>query len=101
MTRLGLRYTPEARLDLIEIGDRLPDHTPRAAERVLDRIAERCRQLVGFPNLGRPRPTVAPEARSIGMERYLIFYRLTESEVVIVRVVDGRRDLSSMTWVLD
>jgi toxin ParE1/3/4 len=50
------------------------------------------------PQLGRPRPEIAEGARSLVIERWIIFYRIVEDGVQIVRVVDGARDLSKSAW---
>ncbi len=68
-----------------------------AATRVLDLIVNRAEQLVENPQRGR----VVPEIREIGIvdfremiERpFRICYRVYSREVVIVSVLDGRRDL--------
>jgi toxin ParE1/3/4 len=48
--------------------------------------------------LGRARPEIHAEARSIVIERWLALYRMTEHGVQIVRVLDGGRDLSAIEW---
>lgn|ERR687892_2015666 len=60
------RYTrrPKAETDLLEIWLYIAQDSPRAADRLLDRIEAQCRLLADNPRLGRPRPEIAPEARA-------------------------------------
>jgi toxin ParE1/3/4 len=50
------------------------------------------------PLLGRARPEIQPEARSIVIERWLALYRVTQDGAQIVRVIDAARDLSAIEW---
>jgi len=54
--------------------------------------------LQEHPRLGRARPEIQPEARSIVIERWLALYRVTEDGVQIVRILDGARDVAAIEW---
>jgi toxin ParE1/3/4 len=89
----------EALEDLVALEDHLFARSERVADRVLRRILDRCGQLAHDPELGRRRPDIASDARSLIAERWVILYRLPPSgDVEIVRVVDGRRDLKALHW---
>jgi toxin ParE1/3/4 len=68
------------------------------ADRVYDRIEQSCLLLEDHPQLGRARPEIKPEARSLTVERWLALYRITEHGAQIVRILDGSRDLSAIEW---
>jgi len=51
--------------------------------------------LAHFPFIGRERPAVAPGLRSLVASNYVIFYRVQGDDVVIIRVLDGRRDIDA------
>jgi plasmid stabilization system protein ParE len=53
------RYTkrPKAEADLLEIWLFIAQESPRAADRLLDRIETQCRLLADNPRLGRERPS--------------------------------------------
>ena len=94
-----VRFTAQAREDLLEIWLYIATHSSESiADRVYDRISHRCGLLKEQPRLGRARPEIHAEARSLVIERWLALYRLTDDGVQIVRVVDGARDLSAMGW---
>jgi toxin ParE1/3/4 len=89
-------FTARAREDLIEIWRYV---ATRNSEAVADRVYEQsCRLLQHHPFLGRARPEIQPEARSIVIERWLALYRVTQDGAQIVRVIDAARDLSAIEW---
>ncbi len=91
-----LRYTEQARSDLINIHHAISDHNPSIADVRVRRITERCLQLAAFPQSGPTRPDIAPDARTLVIERWMVIYRLTADGVQVVRIVDGMRDLSNL-----
>lgn len=50
-------------------------------------------QLSINPELGRERNEVREGLRSIGQEKHVIFYRIQEDYIRIVRILHGSRDL--------
>jgi toxin ParE1/3/4 len=93
---MRVRFTNEAREDLLSIEDYLCEHASEAiADRVIERILARCRQLEKLPLLGRARPEIWPDARSLLVDPWLIIYRLTDA-VEISRVVHQARDLQTL-----
>jgi toxin ParE1/3/4 len=92
-----LRFTHQARADLIDIWINIAADSEAAAERCLDRIKARCRDLMTFPELGPERPDIAPDARMLVIDRWLALYRIEGGDVQIVRVVDGTRDLTRIS----
>jgi toxin ParE1/3/4 len=47
-------------------------------------------------DLGRARPEIQPEARSIVIERWLALYCIAEDRAQVMRIMDGARDLSAI-----
>ncbi|MGB8702522.1 MAG: type II toxin-antitoxin system RelE/ParE family toxin [Thermosynechococcaceae cyanobacterium] len=90
------RFTIPASRDIEAIIDYIADvQGLDAADRLLQTINKKCRNLAIFPGLGRSRKELAPDLRSFPVEEYLIFYRLVEDGVEILRVVSGYRDLEA------
>jgi len=87
------RYTkrPKAETDLLEIWLYIAQDSPRAADRLLDRIEAQCRLLADNPRLGRARPEIAPDARAWVVGQYLVLYREQDDGIEVVRVVHGAR----------
>jgi toxin ParE1/3/4 len=94
--RLAVVRTPAAEEDLIDIWCSIALDSPRAADRVLDGIADRIGQLAVFPDIGPLRTDIASDARVLVEGNYLILYRHDGAMVEIVRVVHGARDPASL-----
>jgi toxin ParE1/3/4 len=98
-----LVWSNQARADLLEIYVMIGLEQPAAAERYFDRIEEKTRLLKSQPRMGVRRSDIRPSMRMLIETPYLILYRTdpdTEvgpvNTVEIVRVIDGRRDLSGI-----
>jgi toxin ParE1/3/4 len=88
--------------DLIDISDYLAQHSAQAALRFLRAAEVTFRRLHRFPGLGRACEFRDPALRGVrrrlieGFDRYLIYYRPTEDGIEIIRVLDGRRDMTQI-----
>jgi toxin ParE1/3/4 len=91
-----VRRTRRARSDLIEIWQDIARDDEAAADRCLDLIDARARQLVDHPQLGPRREDVRPGLRHLVVEPWVILYRVVDDGIEIVRVVHGRRDLHGL-----
>lgn len=67
-----------------------------SADRLVDRLYQQCQRLAEAPKMGRQRDELLPGLRSFPVGRYLIFYRVEEERVEVVRVLSGYRDLDSL-----
>ena len=67
------------------------DASPAVADRLIDALAERFALLAEQPRMGRLRPELGPDVRSFTVENHVIYYR-HEGDVLIARVLHGRRD---------
>jgi len=69
------------------------------AEAVLLRIHGAIETLAGMPNMGRIRHDLAGEPQSFAVFPWLVLYRpLSASDgVMVLRVIDGRRDVPRHT----
>ncbi len=94
MSRVTL--TPRARDDLDEIWLRIALGSPAAADRLIDRIVDRCRRLEDHPKSGPARPEIAPDARMLVIGDYLALYSIKTGGVRIVRIVHGARRLEGL-----
>jgi plasmid stabilization system protein ParE len=88
---LALRWSNAARRDLLDIWRWRGRENPEAGDAVLDAVVAACAKLCRFPHLGPPYPRMAPDARKLSIDGYLAFYRIDESAILIVRIVDQRR----------
>ncbi len=69
---------------------------PATAAQTSDRLLARCRQVEDGTALGRRHPTIpfVRPIRCLTEKPFLVFY--DESTRVVVRIVDGRRDLPAL-----
>jgi toxin ParE1/3/4 len=86
------RLSALAEQDLEEIWSYVAeDASPTAADRLIDCIIDRFDLLSERPGMGRARPEFGPSVRSFVVENYIIYYR-EEGDVLIARILHGRRD---------
>lgn len=62
---------------------------------MLARFSQRFDELREFPFLGRDRSEFGHSLRGLLIEGYVAFYTVETDRIVIVRVIDGRRDITS------
>ena len=92
-----VRLSRSAQRDLTEIWFHIAaDKGPATADRWIDRIEGRCRQLAEFPESGPPRPDIADDARMLVIARWLALYEITKGGVRIIRIVDAARNLGEL-----
>lgn len=96
-----VRMTSAAWRDLEEICTWIAEHdSPEKAEHVLDRLSETAEKIGDMPH-GGSRPTELPpgtegEYRQVFFKPYRVIYEFSGKEVVILLIVDGRRNLQSL-----
>jgi len=84
--------SPHYERDMVEIWHHVAQHNPDAADRVVVAIENTIELLGQFPGIGTPCPHLAPGLRRTLWREYLIYYRLSEDRVEIVRALHGRRN---------
>jgi toxin ParE1/3/4 len=88
--------SPEAIRDLDEITSYFADRNVNAGDRLLDEFTRKCRYLTQFPLMGRRYTEVRSYLRGIPMQNYILFYRILDDGIEIMRVVRGDRDLEAI-----
>ena len=103
-----IRITKAARRDLEEIYTWIAEHDSVShADHVLDRVAQIVENITTFPERGsrfpergsRPqelRPGMRTDCRQVFFKPYRVIYQVRPTEVVIVLIADGRRNLQSL-----
>ncbi len=95
------RYTiaPEAILDLDEISNYFFVRDIEAGERWFQTFDQKCRQLVQFPLSGRSYAIIRSDLRGLPLEGFIIFYRVQDTIIEIMRVISGKSDLKTLFTV--
>ena len=93
---MRLRYTRPAVADLSAILDYISARSPQGAYRVQARLRALIDLLPRYPNIGRR--TSDPSIRRLMATPYpyLVFYEVTDAEIIIHAVRHAARDPSSM-----
>ena len=81
--------------DFHDIVDYLSERSEPAADRFTAELADQLRLLAGQPRMGRPRDDLKAGVRSAEVGRYVVFYRFTDDELVVLRIIHGSRDISA------
>ncbi|MEA5617295.1 type II toxin-antitoxin system RelE/ParE family toxin [Cronbergia sp. UHCC 0137] len=90
-------FTVPASRDIESIINFVADHNSLdAADKLLNKINHKCKNLAQFPSMGRKRDQLLPSLRSFPVDDYLIFYRCISEGIEILRVVSGYRDLDAL-----
>lgn len=92
---------PEASQDLDAISTYFLSRNIETGERWFQKFNSKCQQLLQFPMLGREYLEVRPGVRGIPLEGFVIFYRVKNESIEIMRVVSGRRDLKALFADMD
>jgi toxin ParE1/3/4 len=93
---------PQVIQDLIELATYLAEDSLDISERFLFSAEKTFQKLSQFPQRGKLSNFKHPQLIDIrqqaieGFRKYVIFYRLTDSEVEIIRVIHGARDIEAI-----
>ena len=88
--------SPTALRDLNDISSYFAKQNIEAGERVLALFTEKCTRLIDFPNMGKSYEFLRSGIRGVPLDGYIIFYRLVATDMIILRVVNGRQNLANL-----
>lgn len=101
MKRYRVRLADETEQDLIDIYRYLAVHdSEEKATYALDRLESLCSRLVELPERGHVPPELdrigVTAYREVHFKPYRVIYEVSEQDVAIHAVLDGRRDMQSL-----
>ncbi|MCC5606429.1 type II toxin-antitoxin system RelE/ParE family toxin [Nostoc sp. CHAB 5834] len=94
-----IKKRPQVIRDLIDLATYIAQDNLDVSDRFLTAAEATFKQLAKTPAIGKECQFIHPnlaEIRQIsikGFQQYLIFYRITESAIDILRVIHGARDI--------
>ena len=88
--------SPAAIHDLNNITDYFAERNIDAGEKLLDEFSKKCRYLTQFPLIGRSYSEIRSYLRGLPLQNYIIFYRVINNDIEIMRVIRGDRDLEAV-----
>ena len=89
-------YTTAAIEDLESILEFISQDKPRAAVRWVSRLEEKCIAISESPESGQMVPHLGDGVRASVLGRYMIFHRISNERVEILRVIPGGPDVTSL-----
>ena len=89
---LNTEVSSEAENDLLSIWLYIAADQPINADRFLDKLLVAIERLAEFPLLGVEREELANGVRSFYVDRYVIYYVVSDASLSIVRVLSSDMD---------
>ncbi len=87
---MKVRWTDTATGHLASIYEYIARDSARYAQRVIDRITSRSRQIARFPHLGQMVPEYQdPDIREVLVGQYRVIYKVTAKEVHVLAIIHG------------
>ena len=74
----------------------LADSSEAAADRFFDKLESVLTMLADNPHAGRSRNEVSQGLRSFPVGSFILYYRVTQSSIVLTRVVSAYRDVDTI-----
>lgn len=94
---MRLLWSPASETDLLELWGYLATHASGVvADEQVRKVERACRVLSEWPHSGRPRDALIPGMRSVAVAPYVVFYRVSDNTIEVVRVLHGRRDIEAI-----
>jgi toxin ParE1/3/4 len=93
---------PRAEFDEAEFYEYLARHSATTAQRFVDKVNETLRRLCLHSTPGMPWTSENPKlaglrwAKIRGFPKHLIFFRLGDERIEVVRILHGSRDIESL-----
>jgi toxin ParE1/3/4 len=92
-----IQLSPAAVQDLRDIWRGLAEYTTlTVADEKVARLQSKLILLSQFPESGRRREELAVGMRSLPASEFVIFYRILDGSIQIVRILNGRRDIDGI-----
>jgi toxin ParE1/3/4 len=90
---------PSAKADLVNILEYIARESGNliVGRRFVDALRQHCRKLPALPGtLGRARPELRPDIRSVAFKSYVIFFRYVDDTFEVVNIIEGHRDIEAL-----
>ncbi len=74
----------------------MSDFSLDRATHFLDSFECKCELLTQFPQMGKIYEDLSPYLRGVLIDSYIIFDRIVENNIEVIRVISGRRNLKKV-----
>lgn len=93
---LAIVVTPTAEVDLVEIWLAIARDKPLAADKMIDRFHATFGTLASNPGIGQSVDRYRKGLRCFSVGKYVVFFKPTEQELVVYRVLHGARNMDDI-----
>ena len=93
---MKLVFAPTVRLELLQIGETIEADSPSRAASFIRELEEKAHSIALNPRIYRLRPELAHGIRLATYASYIILFRLSDTDVEILHIVHGARDLKRL-----
>lgn len=93
---MKLSISPLAEQDIEAIGDYIAQDNPARVVSFTEELYQQCLLIAESPVIYRERPELGKSVRSCAYGRYLIVYRVLDTEIRIERLLHGSRDIITL-----
>jgi toxin ParE1/3/4 len=93
--------SPQAEIDLREIGDYIARDNPQRAASFVGELLAHCQRIAEQPEAYPARPELSEGLRSCAHQRYVIFFSASPERVRIERIIHGSRDITDKSFDLE
>ncbi len=90
------RLAQTALWDMEDIHDYIATDSPKAADSFTALLVEKFLLLTVQPEIGRRRSELQIGIRSLPVKKYVIFYRVNNEVVEVIRILGGQRDIPAL-----
>jgi toxin ParE1/3/4 len=93
-----LKYLDSAKQDFVNTLRYISRESGSLAtgQQFVSALRQKCRHLASLPGrMGRPRPELRPDMRSIAFRGYVIFFRYTDDAFEVINVLEGHLDIEA------
>ncbi len=91
-----LILSPQAREDLFDIWFYIAEDSTINADRFIDKLTNKCQWLTEFPETGVLRDDLERNLQCFSVDRYLLFYKVTDKNLELVRVLHSSRNIQNV-----
>ncbi|MBV9629701.1 MAG: type II toxin-antitoxin system RelE/ParE family toxin [Xanthobacteraceae bacterium] len=89
-------FTPQAEIDVEEIGDYIALENPKRAVTFIQEMRQHCKRIAESPLGYAARPDLGDAIRTCAYGNYLIVFEPYHDGALILRVLHGARNLSGI-----
>jgi len=100
---LSYSFTVQAEENFLHISNYFATENPALATRFIDAVETSCEMIVEHPEIERTVDFIHQQSirrlRIKGFQRYVLFYRLSEQKIEVIRMCHGSGDLPALFQV--